>query len=260
MFHEECAVKEAKEAKAVSEAAEAEAAASEAPATTPLIKKRKTKKTVVFLCVRCTHRATRGAPLGGGNDAVHHPPADGTAGGQLTLRGGVQSPSVRHALPSSETPKSPPPAVREKRGGGGGVVEEEEEEEEEEEDRDETEYRGVIVTRTALGGSVWYQGLGCHGFGTRSGSLVRTKGAIDDMLDSATCTLVEEREEEERNGEAESNGDDEEDDGVGGGQKTSAEKMSRSPCLSPAPSPVTAPHRRRSRRASLGVKSYKGEL
>ena len=90
-------------------------------------------------------------------------------------------------------------------------MEEEEEEEEEEEDRDETEYRGVIVTRTALGGSVWYQGLGCHGFGTRSGSLVRTKGAIDDMLDSATCTLVEEREEEERNGEEESNGDDEED-------------------------------------------------
>ena len=67
VFHEECALKEAKEAKAVSEAAEAEAAASEAPATTPLIKKRKTKKAVVFLCVRCTRRATRGGPPGGGN-------------------------------------------------------------------------------------------------------------------------------------------------------------------------------------------------
>ena len=40
-------------------------------------------------------------------------------------------------------------------------------------------------------GGVWYHELGRQGLGTRSGSLVRTKGAIDDMLDSAPCTLVQ---------------------------------------------------------------------
>ena len=40
-------------------------------------------------------------------------------------------------------------------------------------------------------GGVWYHELGRRGLGTRSGSLVRTKGAIDDMLDSAPCTLVQ---------------------------------------------------------------------
>ena len=43
---------------------------------------------------------------------------------------------------------------------------------------------------TALGRSAWHHGLGRQGSGTRSGSLVRTKGAIENMLDSLSIYVA----------------------------------------------------------------------